>query len=351
MEFDFISYEKIVERPEEWKLDEGGYRRLRSLDWVVTEKIHGANFVLATDGKDVRFAKRKAWLEPEEEFFGYQLLAPALMEKALRLFTDLAAEKPAVHTVFIYGELFGGAYPHPSVPADPRVEAIQTGVYYSPSVNYALFDIAFLDPMGERRYLPVEEAISRGSAAGFFTVTPLLIAPYTKAIAFPLGFESTIPKQLGLPPLLPGNKAEGVVMKPVSAIVLPSGDLFRPVLKRKIPKFAEDPRYGEAQKWKPVATMIANEQAAMQLLTETLPTFLTPARFAGGLSKVGRLNDKNGLHRRQLIDVLWEDVLAKLESDLNDFWHPLSPPARRDYEGVAREAIKKWIETGSTDKS
>ena len=42
--------------------------------WIATEKIHGAQLLLASDGDTVRFGKRKAWLAPDEPFFGWQLL-------------------------------------------------------------------------------------------------------------------------------------------------------------------------------------------------------------------------------------------------------------------------------------
>src|SRR5690606_29169553 len=60
------SYEKIVERPEQWALEDRGYRALKKSPWVVTEKIHGANFALLSDGQTVRCAKRKAMLAEGE---------------------------------------------------------------------------------------------------------------------------------------------------------------------------------------------------------------------------------------------------------------------------------------------
>src|SRR5690349_21327311 len=44
--------------------------------WVATEKVHGANFVIAIEGDAVWFGKRKGWLELDDAFFGWQLLAP-----------------------------------------------------------------------------------------------------------------------------------------------------------------------------------------------------------------------------------------------------------------------------------
>lgn len=39
--------------------------------WVLTEKIHGANFVIGLAEGTIRFGKRKAWLDSAESFFGW----------------------------------------------------------------------------------------------------------------------------------------------------------------------------------------------------------------------------------------------------------------------------------------
>src|SRR5215204_953539 len=51
-----------------------GSRPPLSGSWVATEKIHGANLVVATDGTHDEVGKRKAWLAHDEPFFGWQLL-------------------------------------------------------------------------------------------------------------------------------------------------------------------------------------------------------------------------------------------------------------------------------------
>jgi hypothetical protein len=58
----FRSYDKIAETPNKWNLSETDYRALKKTNWVVMEKIHGANFCIVTDGTNVRFAKRKELL-------------------------------------------------------------------------------------------------------------------------------------------------------------------------------------------------------------------------------------------------------------------------------------------------
>jgi hypothetical protein len=52
------------------------------------------------------------------------------------------ATPAAIERVLLFGELCGGRYPHPDVEPDARVEAVQTGVYYSPTIEFYAFDIA-----------------------------------------------------------------------------------------------------------------------------------------------------------------------------------------------------------------
>ncbi|MEV0344132.1 hypothetical protein AB0H88_00090 [Nonomuraea sp. NPDC050680] len=59
--------------------------------WIATEKIHGAQLVIAYDGREFRIGKRKAWLRGEEAFFGWQLLRGELEQAAGRHFREAVA--------------------------------------------------------------------------------------------------------------------------------------------------------------------------------------------------------------------------------------------------------------------
>ncbi len=60
---EYIADEKIPENINQWNCTESDYRNFKKTDWVLTEKIHGANFGIVTDGLEVRFAKRKQYLD------------------------------------------------------------------------------------------------------------------------------------------------------------------------------------------------------------------------------------------------------------------------------------------------
>lgn len=72
-DWSYLSYEKIPENFNKLGLTESDYRLFNKTDWVVTEKIHGANFGICTDGFEVRFAKRKEFLQPGEDFLAINL--------------------------------------------------------------------------------------------------------------------------------------------------------------------------------------------------------------------------------------------------------------------------------------
>lgn len=134
--------EKIAEDASRWQMDEASARRFAKTDWVVTEKVHGANFCFITDGVTVRCAKRKRFLKQGESFFHYEHVLNRVQEKIKAAFFLAGAHHPVTKWVMIYGELFGGGYPHPDIKADSSVQLVQTGVYYSPTIDFYAFDIA-----------------------------------------------------------------------------------------------------------------------------------------------------------------------------------------------------------------
>lgn len=68
---------------------------------------------------------------------------------------------------------------------------------------------------------------------------PLFIGKYEDCLNFNIKFESRIPKNFQLP-ALPGNQAEGVVIKPMREILVTTKKgITRAIVKKKAPEFAE----------------------------------------------------------------------------------------------------------------
>ncbi|MFI5916224.1 RNA ligase family protein [Dactylosporangium sp. NPDC051541] len=250
--------------------------------WIATEKIHGAQLVVAYDGTVLRVGKRKAWLRDDEPFFGWQLLRSTL-ERTARV--CLQSSK----TVRLYGELYGGHYP--GTPPEPAASPVQTGVWYSPRIRFALFDVVS-DDGPAWLYSELATAAAEGGA----DVVPLLARGTRSTVdAVPVRYPTRVPAMLGLPPL-EGNLAEGVVLRPDARLPLTA----RPVLKRKIPEF-DEARFGDARPWDPhIAPADVGPLAA---------ALVNPARIAGARSKVGP-DDPVALEEELVLDVMIDLVDA-----------------------------------------
>ncbi len=252
-------------------------------EWVATEKIHGANFTVASDGDETYFGKRKAWLEPKDSFFGWQALRPlfdAAMHHATREFGV---------PVRLFGELYGGGYPHPTVDAIPGLVPVQTGIYYCADLRFALFDIVAED----MTFLAHDEVVAFAQQTGL-DVPPMLARGErrnleTRSERFP----TRVPDALGLPPL-ENNLAEGWVLKPAGR-----SPLDRPVRKRKIAEFQEV-RFNEASAFDP------NKHLSVPELLVFARTLMNPARIASARSKVGT-------KRAEIVDEAVLDALIDLE--------------------------------------
>ncbi|MEH2348802.1 MAG: RNA ligase family protein [Nostoc sp.] len=324
----YVSYEKIPESLNRWNLTESDYRAFKKTDWVVTEKIHGANFGITTDGSEVRFANRKEFLQPDSDFFDYQSLKDKLAVQIQEIFRILQTERHQLRKVSIYGELFGGEYPHPDVPAISHVQAIQTGVYYSPKIEYCAFDIS-LEQNGnltERTYLDYDKALKLFQQVGMMGAEALFIGKYSAALAYSIGFDSTIPAALGLPKLQQVNKAEGIVIKPIKTIYVetPKGRI-RPILKIKIPEFMEDSRFHQATKWVEQKLQITNQYLSLESeLCQEMLVLVTETRLNNVISKIGRIYAHDKKQKQQLIELLFKDVLETFNEEYESLFNSLS---------------------------
>jgi Rnl2 family RNA ligase len=312
----FFPYEKIAESLDAWLGDdEAGYRALRGVPWIASEKIHGANFCLVTDGAEIRCAKRKAYLDPGEDFFGHRALVERLGPSVLAASALVRQREPAARLVFVHGELFGGGYPHHDVAPDPLVQPVQTGCWYSPTIEFFAFDLGLVRQGEARRvYVDHDAAAPIFTEARIFHAAPLIRGTYEEVAAFPLGFESTLPAALGLPALPPGNKAEGIVVKPIRSVTKVSGgrpgDEIRPVIKRKIAEFAEDARFHAAEKW---ATRPAPEEGAtLEWLCYEVSALVTETRLDAAVSKVGRVGPGDVDRAAEVAALIVEDLHAEL---------------------------------------
>ncbi|GHO42175.1 RNA ligase family protein [Ktedonospora formicarum] len=306
----WVPYEKMAESTNQWHLDEAHHHILEKTRWVVMEKIHGAHFCIVTNGSIIAGASRKHLLASGENFFEYQRVLKRLEPQISQLFSLARHLYPQLTSLSIYGELFGGAYPHPEISPVPGLQPIQTGIYYTPDIEFCAFDLAISD-LQQSSYLDYDQARMLLQSAGVLSVSPLLIGSYQEALHYPIEFSSTIPALFGLPPLQQENQAEGVVIKPVKALVFStSKGPLRPIFKRKIAAFAEDKRFHQAQKWT-LPPFTPGPDKLDQLKWEASYQ-VTENRLLSAISKIGYRGPHEPSRSRQLFHLLVADVLEQL---------------------------------------
>lgn len=201
-------------------------------EWIASEKVHGANFCLETDGFTVEYASRTSKLGSGAGFLNTELTMPAYHEfakEAFRLAKQLHAD---LRKLLIYGEYFGGYYPgHKPAPGS---RTVQKGVAYSPGNHFYAFDVS-LDGAG---YMDFDGARSLLLAAGFSLVAaPLFRGSLDDMLSIDVeSFKTTLPLLLGHPPLDRFQIAEGLVIRPVREVMWGS---HRAILKKKARAFWE----------------------------------------------------------------------------------------------------------------
>ena len=77
-----------------------------NIEYVVQEKVHGANLSFITDGKAIISAKRTELISEGEAFFNSKTVQEKYSEKLLSLFNDLSSLYNC-KAINVFGELFG----------------------------------------------------------------------------------------------------------------------------------------------------------------------------------------------------------------------------------------------------
>ncbi|UJR32814.1 hypothetical protein I4U23_020276 [Adineta vaga] len=347
---EFEGYGKIVESSSHWVLDKTDNVTFKRTLWCVTEKIHGANFCFFCDdnGQHVRCGKRTSLLAENDEFFGYKRrLFNEITPKIQKLYQYMRNIHSDLDKLYVFGEIFGGSYPHPDIPDVPNINPVQTGIWYCPDIEFCAFDLA-ISINNKQMYVDYQDAITAFQHVNLFYAEPLFIGKYEEAIDYKLGFNSTIPTRLGLPPLIEVNKAEGIVIKPMHEILVKTtkGSSVRAIVKRKIEEFSEE-KYSQAQKQE---IRTDGELSNMDLLRFEIDALITDNRLNNALSKIGHVtvNDKEKL--KELLNLYVKDIIDQLyENGNEDMWNNLTTNERNilteEITQNAKKIIIKYLKT------
>lgn len=310
----FSEFEKMPKSLSHFHLNEKQMKELDKSKWVVTEKAHGANFSFVYEDKKIHFAKRKDYLAWQDDFFGFQLVASENEDKILAFFEQLSLDFHAEKYI-LYGELIGGKYPHSEIKANENLQAIQTGVYYSPNIAFYAFDIA-IEKNGNKIYLDYEISIKYFEKFHFLYAKPLFIGKFTESVYFNTRINSTIPAMLHLP-ALESNLIEGIVIKlyqnPQKIDYSP-----RIILKIKNAEFEEEKKFHEAEKWSYIPN-ISVKSEDLAFILEEMRTYVSENRLNSVSPKIGSLNISNLVEiKGEFLQDVWTDFNENYDGMLND---------------------------------
>lgn len=292
---------------------------------VVMEKVHGANFEVATDGSEVRYASRNLVLGEGADFYGYQYVTDVLSKRILEMFKDMKEMVMAQHEacdhlegqgepcnrpdiprdfqqLSIRGELAGGQYPAEGV-AKVKVGHGQVGngsIWYSQDKSFYAFEIC-IDDVPQDFYTLATLCPSFG-----IPVAPVLhFGTFQECLEWSKGHledNTLIPTmqpaldEEGKPvmegdyftnlPTIEGNTREGHVISPVEPAWLPNGK--RMIFKHKGDKFMENK--GSKKAKAKVQVVFTEDQQA--IFDAVLP-LLTEQRLEAVQSKEPMFEPKN----------------------------------------------------------
>lgn len=341
---EFEGYEKIYESSSDWMLDKTDLKSFKRTLWCVTEKIHGANFSFLIDenGERIRCGKRTGLLDEDDDFFGYKIrLFNQIRPKLKPLFDQVKEDHPTMDALYVFGELFGGHYPHDAIEQRRDLTAIQTGIWYSAEIEFCAFDVAIR--VNEKKiYLDYEYAMKCFEAAKIFYAQPLFIGRYEETLNYPIEFQSTIASKLGYPALSQDNKAEGIVIRAMNEFQVKTskGHSIRPMLKRKIVEFSEE-KYSQSEKQE----VRRNYQMKdFDLIRFEIDALITENRLETSLSKVGHVTMNDKEKAKELLRIYLKDVMDQLfENGNEEMWRNLSSNERDMLTDEMTLNVKKLI--------
>lgn len=253
------------------------------LEYIVQEKVHGANLSFITDGQTIMSAKRTELILDTEPFFNSQLVQEKYSGNIISMFKAVS-KRFDTKTVTIFGELFGGGYPHPDILKDDHAKLVQRGIYYCPANDFLAFDIF----INNETYLDVETVSGLFQEFGFLHAKTLFKGNLNDCLAYSNSFKTTIPSEFGLPEL-DGNICEGVVIRPVKPSFLRNGS--RVLIKNKNERWAENNNFID----KTLLHRLLNDGEEelsdnARFLCEEIYKLITQNRLSNLISKIGEVN-------------------------------------------------------------
>jgi len=269
-------------------------------EFIVQEKVHGSNLSFWTiDGEHFFSAKRTGPIEDDEKFYNYDVVLREIEQNLKNIWSDLKDEVDDLKQITIFGEVFGGDYPHQELEKDKKAIMVQKGIYYSPKNHFYAFDIL----INSETYLDVDKVNHYFEKYNLIHAKTLFRGTIKECLDYPNDFNTTLPKMFHLPQLSP-NIAEGVVIKPVRNRHFNNG--VRVILKNKNEKWSENKKYHKQIKQE---DELSDKVIQLQ---EAILTYVTENRLNNVVSKIGTVTQRDygklfGMFNKDVIDDFLKD--------------------------------------------
>jgi Rnl2 family RNA ligase len=310
-------------------------------EWVVTEKVHGGQLSIYYDGSEIKASTRTAFLTDDIDFFNWQKVLADNQDKVKKLYEILKTKNKDIGEIIVYGELFGGSYPHPEVPKVKTAKRLQKGVHYHPDNLFYVFDIRV-----DGRYLNVDECNELFEKVGLFYARTIFRGTMAECLKHPNQFPSRISQWLGLPPI-EDNVAEGIVIKPVEPDFVAIGE--RVILKSKNEKFEER----KAIKKRPI---IQKEEIPLgetgEKLLQELESLVTENRLQNVLSKRGEMPyplppNYFGEVMKEFSQDIWKEFNKDFEAAYDQLDNKVQKKISKTMNTSAAKLVKKVLFSSS----
>lgn len=282
-------------------------------EWVVEEKLDGANFQFFCNGETINVASRNQFVDGT--FFNCQAVINEYADAIVAW-----CKKVPNRTIRIYGELYGAR--------------IQNRVNYGDTVKFAVFDILIGETVPEfkERLVSVDDRNRIANEIGIPLVPELFRGSLDDALAYENTFRSrhTPDGHEG------DNIAEGTVIKPNEPKFLTNGS--RVVFKNKNAAFSEN---GGTRKPK-VQTVVPDH---IQELLDSVSAYINNSRVKSVLSKEGNVSssDFGRIMGAVLVDAI-EDYESDNDIDLkkvvDEHWKTFTKALQRVASAEVREEFK-----------
>lgn len=286
---EFKKYNSVENHYREKTIDYYRMHGLENIRYELTEKVHGANFSMWTDGYEVKVASRNQWVDGT--FYGCQEVLEKYSAALGTLQAGVSQAEGKNSVIGVYGELFG--------------PSIQKGIRYGNEKDFVAFDFRVNGVWVSPEY-------SRGAleAAGFNYVPVLAIVDsLTKALKTPNDFISLTGLRKGIED--DDNIAEGFVIKPYEEQHMYIGD-DRVILKSKNDKWSEKSKA-------PKKSKAPTKDDPLKPLIEP---YVNVNRLAAVTSKLGEITVKDfGVVIKELCADVIEDMVK--DGDAPEDWRHL----------------------------